>query len=204
MTPRAAVTTPAIDRYPLRTSGSCAVTGRSPWATSPIQHPCIFQACASVVDRRRCCSKPPKTERGPNITTSTPAADPAGRNLYLPGVDGFVHELDPAIGKERRGRGFPVRITTMPNTEKDASPLNVAGGYLYAVTSGYFGDAPPYDGHVVAVRRSDGTTHVFNSLCSNVRTLPTPKSCPSNLSGIWARAGAERTEIIPLANRRRA
>jgi hypothetical protein len=92
----------------------------------------------------------------------------------------------------------------MPNTEKDASPLNVAGGYLYAVTSGYFGDAPPYDGHVVAVRRSDGTTHVFNSLCSNVRTLPTPKSCPSNLSGIWARAGAERTEIIPLANRRRA
>lgn len=52
MTPRAAVTTRAIDRYPLRTSGSCAVTGRSPWATSPIQHPCIFRACASVVDRR--------------------------------------------------------------------------------------------------------------------------------------------------------
>ncbi|MBC5798619.1 MAG: PQQ-binding-like beta-propeller repeat protein [Candidatus Eremiobacteraeota bacterium] len=127
---------------------------------------------------------------GPNITTSTPAADPTGHTLYVPGVDGFVHELDPSSGTERRGHGFPVRITAIPTTEKDASPLSVAGGYLYAVTSGYFGDAPPYDGHLVAVRLGDGTTRVFNSLCSNVRTLPTSTSCSANLSGIWARAGA--------------
>ncbi len=127
---------------------------------------------------------------GPNITTSTPVADPARHVLYVPGVDGFVHQLDPASGAERHERGFPVRITTMPSTEKDASPLNLAGDYLYAVTSGYFGDAPPYDGHLVTVRLSDGGTHVLNSLCSNLHTLPTPTSCSSNLSGIWARTGA--------------
>lgn len=127
---------------------------------------------------------------GPKITMSTPAFAAGGHALYVPGVDGFVHELDPASGTEHRGEGFPLRITTMPDTEKDASPLNVANGYLYAVTSGYLGDAPPYDGHLVTVRLRDGATHVFNSLCSNDRSLPTPTSCPSNLSGIWARAGA--------------
>ncbi|MGH7727924.1 MAG: PQQ-binding-like beta-propeller repeat protein [Vulcanimicrobiaceae bacterium] len=127
---------------------------------------------------------------GPKITTSVPVIGPAGRTLYVPGVDGFVHALDAANGREQRARGFPVRITTMPETEKNASALNLAGGYLYAVTSGYYGDAPPYDGHLVAVRLRDGATNVFNSLCSNERTLPTATSCPSQLSGIWARAGA--------------
>ena len=60
--------------------------------------------------------------------------------------------VDPASGAERHGHGFPVRITTMPSTEKNASALNVSGGYVYAVTSGYIGDAPPYVGHVVAIR----------------------------------------------------
>lgn len=125
---------------------------------------------------------------GPGITTSTPAADQDGRLIYVPGVDGFVHKLDAASGKERGG-GFPVRITRMPGTEKDASSLNLANGYLYAATSGYFGDAPPYDGHVVAIRLSDGSAHVFNSLCSNVRTLPGPGTCRNSDSGIWSRGG---------------
>ena len=127
---------------------------------------------------------------GPNITTSTPAADPSGRWIYAPGVDGFVHKIDAASGAEIREHGFPVRITLMPESEKDASPMNVANGYLYAVTSGYFGDAPPYDGHVVSIRLDDGATHVFNTLCSEVRSLPTASSCSRNGSGIWARAGA--------------
>lgn len=127
---------------------------------------------------------------GPNITTSTPAADPAGRWIYAPGVDGFVHKLDAAGGAEIRDSRFPLRVTLMPESEKDASPLNVANGYLYAVTSGYFGDAPPYDGHVVSVRLSDGATHVFNTLCSEVRSLPAASSCSRSGSGIWARAGA--------------
>ena len=127
---------------------------------------------------------------GPQITDSTPAADPSGRSIYAPGVDGKVHKLSAATGRDERSPGFPARITRIPSTEKDASPLNVANGYLYAVTSGYNGDATPYDGHVVSVRLSDGTTAVFNSLCSEKRRLPGPNSCPQQRSGIWARGGA--------------
>lgn len=127
---------------------------------------------------------------GPKITTSTPAADPGGKAIYVPGVDGFVRKLDAATGHELSAPGFPARITRMRTTEKDASALNVANGYLYATTGGYLGDAPPYDGHVVSVRLSDGSTHVFNSLCSNDRKLPTPTSCPNSDSGIWSRGGA--------------
>lgn len=126
---------------------------------------------------------------GPNITTSVPAPDPSGRWIYAPGVDGFVHKLDAASGTEIRDLGFPVRVTLIPESEKNASALNVANGFLYAATSGYFGDAPPYDGHIVSVRLSDGTTHVFNTLCSQLRSLPSGSSCPQSGSGIWARGG---------------
>lgn len=128
--------------------------------------------------------------RGPKITNSTSAADPGRTAIYVPGVDGFVRKLDAATGRELSAPGFPARITRMVDTEKDASPLNVANGYLYATTSGYLGDAPPYDGHVVEVRLSDGHHYVFNSLCSNDRKLPTPTSCPYSDSGIWSRGGA--------------
>jgi outer membrane protein assembly factor BamB len=127
---------------------------------------------------------------GSNITDSTPVADPNGKSIYVPGIDGKVHKLSASTGHEERAPGLPARITLMPATEKDASPLNLANGYLYAVTSGYYGDAPPYDGHVVAVKLSDGTTTVFNSLCANKHTLPTPHSCSQQRSGIWARGGA--------------
>jgi outer membrane protein assembly factor BamB len=127
---------------------------------------------------------------GPKITTSTPAADPGGAAIYVPGVDGFVRKVDAATGHELSAPGFPDRITRMRQTEKDASPLNIANGYLYATTSGYLGDAPPYDGHVVGVRLSDGARNVFNSLCSDDRMLPTPTSCSYSDSGIWSRGGA--------------
>jgi outer membrane protein assembly factor BamB len=127
---------------------------------------------------------------GIKITNSTPAADPSGLSLYAPGLDGFVHKLDAASGKELAAPGFPARVTLLPETEKLASALNVANGYLYATTSGYNGDAEPYDGHVVSVRLRDGATSVFNSLCSRERTLPTADSCPQGRSGIWSRGGA--------------
>jgi outer membrane protein assembly factor BamB len=127
---------------------------------------------------------------GPNITTSTPAADPSLQSIYVPGVDGYIHKLDAATGHEQGAPGFPARLTQLPQSEKDASALNVANGYLYATTSGYLGDAPYYDGHVLSVRLSDGATRVFNSLCSDVKSLPTTTSCPNSDSGIWARGGA--------------
>ncbi|MBV8068162.1 MAG: PQQ-binding-like beta-propeller repeat protein [Candidatus Eremiobacteraeota bacterium] len=127
---------------------------------------------------------------GPNYTHSTPAADPSGTAIYSPGLDGYVHKLNASNGRELRGNGFPARITRMPNSEANESPLNVANGYLYATTSGYDGDATPYDGHVVAVNLSSGAHTVFNSLCSRLHQLPGPSSCAQQRSGIWARGGA--------------
>ncbi|HEV3091972.1 MAG TPA: PQQ-binding-like beta-propeller repeat protein [Candidatus Cybelea sp.] len=130
------------------------------------------------------------TTHGSTITDSTPAADPSGKAIYVPGIDGKVHKVSAGRGHELHAPGFPARITKLPLTEKDASPLNVANGYLYAVTSGYYGDAPPYDGHVVAVNLSTGKTTVFNSLCAKDRKLPTQSSCSQERSGIWGRGGA--------------
>jgi outer membrane protein assembly factor BamB len=126
---------------------------------------------------------------GPKITASTPVMDPSGKALYVPGVDGYVHKVDAASGSELHAPGFPAQITLLAQTEKDASPLTLANGYLYAATSGYLGDAPPYQGHVVTVRLSDGNTNVFNSLCSNLHVLLSGSECSSERSGIWARAG---------------
>jgi hypothetical protein len=58
------------------------------------------------------------------------------------------------------------------------------------VTSGYIGDAPPYQGHVVSVDEATGATTVYNSLCSNITHLLVSADCSSEQSGIWARAGA--------------
>jgi outer membrane protein assembly factor BamB len=127
---------------------------------------------------------------GSTVTDSTPAADPSETSIYVPGIDGMVHKVSASTGREERAPGFPVRITLLPLTEKDASPLNVANGYLYAVTSGYNGDAPPYDGHVVAVDLSTGKTTIFNSLCSKYRKLVTAHTCATQRSGIWGRGGA--------------
>jgi len=127
---------------------------------------------------------------GPGITQSTPAADPSGTAIYVPGVDGKVHKLNAATGAEMSASGFPATITVIPDREKDASALNVANGYLYATTSGYDGDTPYYDGHVVSVNLSTGATHVFNSLCSSQTTLLTSSSCTHSDSGIWSRGGA--------------
>ncbi|MBV9232763.1 MAG: PQQ-binding-like beta-propeller repeat protein, partial [Candidatus Eremiobacteraeota bacterium] len=127
---------------------------------------------------------------GPNYTHSTPAADPSGTAIYVPGVDGMVHKLNASNGKEVSAPGFPARVTRMPSSEADESALNVANGFLYATTSGYNGDAPPYDGHVVSVKLSNGSETVFNSLCSDYRKLPGPHTCSQSDSGIWSRGGA--------------
>jgi outer membrane protein assembly factor BamB len=126
---------------------------------------------------------------GPKITTSVPAYDPAEHLLYAGGVDGAVHKLDPTDGHELRGGGFPASITLAPETEKNASPLNLANGYVYAQTSGYIGDATPYVGHVVAIRIRDGQRHVFNALCSSRHALIEPRSCDAQRAGMWSRAG---------------
>ena len=126
---------------------------------------------------------------GPNYTHSSPAADPSGTAIFVPGVDGKVHKLNAATGGEIRGQGFPAAITLIPETEANESALNVANGYLYATISGYDGDRAPYDGHIVAIELSTGKKFVFNSLCSDKRELLGGTGCVQQRSGIWSRGG---------------
>lgn len=125
------------------------------------------------------------------VTTASPVADPDRRYLYAATPDGVIHKLSLATGREVRSRHWPVRITLRPVTEKIASALTVSGSSVVAVTGGYIGDIPPYQGHVVTIDRASGAiTHVFNTLCSHQRRLIEPASCSASDSAIWARSGA--------------
>lgn len=122
------------------------------------------------------------------ITNSTPVADPNRKFLYAASPDGFVHKLSVATGAE--SRGWPVRVTLLPEREKLGTSLNFSRGLVLIGTGGYVGDQPPYQGHVVAIGSSSGRiVHVWNSLCSNVHRLLSPRNCPKSDSAIWARSG---------------
>jgi outer membrane protein assembly factor BamB len=123
------------------------------------------------------------------ITNASPAADPSGTAIFAASPDGRIHKLAVSDGHEEHG--FPVAITRDPTHEKLTSSLNIDGANVIETTGGYLGDAPPYQGHVVAIDRASGAIRgVFNSLCSNRHELIQPSSCGSSDSAIWGRAGA--------------
>jgi outer membrane protein assembly factor BamB len=125
------------------------------------------------------------------VTTATPIADPDRRYVYAPSPDGRIRKLALATGHEVRSAHWPAVITFDASREKIAGALNLSGRYVVAVTGGYLGDAPPYQGHVAMIDRSSGRLlHVFNTLCSYQHRLIVPSSCPESDSAIWARAGA--------------
>jgi hypothetical protein len=124
------------------------------------------------------------------ITNASPAADPSRRFVYTASSDGFIHKLRVGDGREAPGR-WPVRVTRDATHEKLTSSLNVSGRLLIATTGGYIGDAPPYQGHVIAIDRASGRiVAVWNSLCSNRHAIIVPSTCPASDSAIWARSGA--------------
>src|SRR5437763_43509 len=86
------------------------------------------------------------------ITNATPAADPGRTAIYSAGPDGRIRKLSVADGKQL----WSTAITLLPRREKIAPALNVRNGLVIAATGGYVGDAPPYQGHVVALRASTG------------------------------------------------
>jgi outer membrane protein assembly factor BamB len=132
------------------------------------------------------------------ITTVTPVADPGRRFIYAASPNGLIHKLSVASGHEASGR-WPVRITKDATHEKIASALNVSGRFVLAVTGGYVGDAPPYQGHVVSISRASGRLGgVFNTLCADRHQIIQPSSCQSSDSAIWARAGAI---VLPRSKR---
>jgi outer membrane protein assembly factor BamB len=128
---------------------------------------------------------------GAQFTTASPTADPDRRYVYAAAPDGEIHKLLLTTGREVRSGRWPVRVTLDPTHEKLASPPSIDGSHLIVVTGGYIGDIPPYQGHVVEISRATGRVQaVFNSLCSNIRHLMHPSSCPDSDSAIWGRAGA--------------
>ncbi len=121
------------------------------------------------------------------ITNSTPAADPGRQYIYAASPDGAVQKLAIADGHAL----WSTPVTLLPSREKIASPLKVFDGHVVAVTGGYIGDAPPYQGHVAVLDAQSGALlHVWNSLCSDRAGLIQPSSCSSTRSAIWGRAGA--------------
>lgn len=123
------------------------------------------------------------------ITTTSPLIDPDGGYVYAASPNGLVHKLALADGGE--AGGWPVSVTRDATHEKLAAALNVSGRHLLVATGGYFGDAPPYQGHVVAIDRSSGhVASVFNTLCANRHNIIVPGTCSSSDSAILSRAGA--------------
>lgn len=121
------------------------------------------------------------------ITNSTPVADPDRRFIYAASPDGYVQKLAVADGRA----AWRTAITRLPRREKIASPLTYHHGRVIAVTGGYIGDAPPYQGHVAILDGASGRLlHVWNSLCSDRQELLDPARCPESGSAIWGRAGA--------------
>ncbi|HEX3454241.1 MAG TPA: PQQ-binding-like beta-propeller repeat protein [Gaiellaceae bacterium] len=122
------------------------------------------------------------------ITNSTPVADPSRRWIYSAAPNGKIHKLAVATGRE--APGWPVTITKLATREKIGVALNYSRGLVLAATGGYFGDAPPYQGHVAAISASFGRlVHVWNSLCSDRHALISPPTCSASDSAIWARSG---------------
>jgi outer membrane protein assembly factor BamB len=122
------------------------------------------------------------------ITTASPILDPSGAYVYAASPDGRIHKLSVSAGREQAG--WPVRVTPAPRTEKLTASLNIADGDLLATTGGYYGDAPPYVGHIVAISLTAGKIeHVFNTLCANRTTVIDPASCPASDSAILSRSG---------------
>ncbi len=127
-------------------------------------------------------------EGGSQVTDASPVIDPDRRYVYVTSPDGFVHKLTVASGRQV----WRTRVTYDPGREKLAGGLNIADGELIVVTDGYYGDTPTYQGHVVTIDMASGRiTHVFNTLCSNIRTLINPPSrCSASDSAIWGRPGS--------------
>jgi hypothetical protein len=135
---------------------------------------------------------PPGYERwagSAQITTATPLIDPSRQAVYATSPNGLVHKL--ALSDGHEASGWPRSVTRDATHEKLAAALNIDGPDVIVTTGGYYGDAPPYQGHVALIDRASGRLRgVFNTLCANRRGLIAPSSCSASDSAIWSRSGA--------------
>jgi hypothetical protein len=125
------------------------------------------------------------------ITTASPLLDPSGHYVYATSPNGLIHKLSLSDGGEVHAGGWPVSVTRDATHEKLGAALNIDGPYLLVATSGYLGDIPPYQGHILLIDRTSGRiVSVFNTLCANRREVILPSSCPASDSAILSRGGA--------------
>lgn len=121
------------------------------------------------------------------VMNVTPVADPDRSAVYSASPDGKIVKLAVSDGHQL----WSTSISGQPSREKIASALNYSGGHVIAVTGGYVGDAPPYQGHVSVLDATNGQLlHTWNSLCSDRGGVIDPSSCSQSGSAIWGRAGA--------------
>jgi outer membrane protein assembly factor BamB len=78
-------------------------------------------------------------------------------------------------------------------------------GRVIVGTGGYIGDAPPYQGHIVAIEPGSGRiAGVTNTLCADRHEIIAPASCQSSDSAIWSRSGAvelpDKTLLVTTGN----
>jgi outer membrane protein assembly factor BamB len=124
------------------------------------------------------------------ITNSSPLADPARRYVYAASPNGLIHKLSLADGSESREGAWPVSVTRDATHEKLGAAINIAGSDILVATSGYIGDAPPYQGHVVLIDHASGRIRsVFNTLCADRHSLIVPSTCAASDSAILSRGG---------------
>ena len=125
------------------------------------------------------------------ITNSSPLADPGRQYIYAASPNGLIHKLSLADGSESREGAWPVSVTRDATHEKLGAAINIAGPDILVATSGYIGDAPPYQGHVVLIDHASGRIRsVFNTLCADRHSLIVPNTCAASDSAILSRGGA--------------
>jgi hypothetical protein len=124
------------------------------------------------------------------ITNSSPLADPARQYVYAASPNGLIHKLSLADGSEAHEGSWPVSVTRDATHEKLGAAINIAGSDILVATSGYIGDAPPYQGHVVLIDQTSGRIRsVFNTLCADRHSLIVPNTCAASDSAILSRGG---------------
>ena len=96
------------------------------------------------------------------ITNSTPVADADRLYVYAAAPDGTIQKLAISDGQVL----WTTPITLLTQREKIASPLKVFRGRIVAVTAGYNGDRPPYQGTSPFSMRRAGSYCMYGTRCA--------------------------------------
>lgn len=121
------------------------------------------------------------------VTTATPVADPNREYIYAASPDGNIQKLAVSNGQPV----WTSAVIVSAQSEKIASSLSYFAGHIIAVTGGYNGDAPPYQGHVAILDAASGQVlHVWHALCSGETTIVIATLCAQSGAAIWGRSGA--------------